>query len=114
PWHSHNCRCCIDSRDCDKPYLLSAKKTVMKNSSKKRLRRERNFKRLGLATLCFTVLFLGFIFGKIIYSGYPAFLITEINIESHQPELLNAHAPYFIKKGQKWIIASDAVDMYIK
>lgn len=86
----------------------------MKKSSQKRRRRERNFKRLGLSILCFVVLFLVFIFGKIIYSGAPAFLITKVNVESEVTDLLNAHASFFTQKGHQWVVASDEVDMYVK
>ncbi len=85
----------------------------MKSSSQKRLKRERNFKRLGLVTLTLTLLFLGFIFGKIFLTGYSAFFVTEINVAAQHPEFLNPYAPYIRKTGD-WIVASDEVNMYMK
>ncbi len=86
----------------------------MKNNSQKRIFREKLFKWLCFSTLSFVVLFLVFIFGKIILSGYSAFLSTEINIASQQVDLLTPHSPYLIAREKEWIAASDPVDMYVK
>ncbi len=81
---------------------------------KKRHRKEKWFRRMGLISLALALLFLGVIFGDIFYKGYPAFLRTEIFVDSGRNDLLNPHAPYHFNKGIQWIIASDDVDMYMK
>lgn len=50
----------------------------MKKTLRKRHRREKYFKSLGLASLCLALLFLGTIFGNILITGIPAFFRTEI------------------------------------
>lgn len=86
----------------------------MKAILKKRHRREKWFRRMGLFSILFALLFLGSIFGDIIYKGYPAFLRTEIKADKGSSALLNSHALYHIKESKPWIIASDKVDMYFK
>lgn len=86
----------------------------MTYSLKKRHRREKRFRRLGLLSLVFSLFFLGAILGEIIYKGYSAFLITEIAAQAEEPTLLNPHARYFVNEGKQWITASEAVDMYTK
>ncbi len=86
----------------------------MISSFTKRHRKEKWFRRLGLASLFLALLFLGSIFGEIIYKGYPAFFRTVIARESGQISLLNPHARYHLSEAQEWIIASDDVDMYYK
>jgi len=81
---------------------------------KKRHLRERWFRRAGLMSLLLALLFLGAIFGDIIYKGYPAFLRTEIATEEGLSDLLNPHARYHVQEGLQWTTASDDVDMYNK
>lgn len=81
---------------------------------KKRHRRERWFRRMGLLSLLLALLFLGSVFCDILYKGYPAFFRTEIAVESGQQHFFNPLAAYQIKKGIDWIPAADDVDMYIK
>lgn len=85
----------------------------MKTSSQKRLRRERYFKRVGFFALTFALLFLGFIFGKIMMTGYSAFFVTEINVETQEAAFLNPYASY-ASQTTEWVIASDEVNMFIK
>src|SRR5260221_272287 len=82
--------------------------------TKSRHRKEKWFRRMGLFSLLLALVFLGSIFGDIIYKGYPAFLRTEIAIEAQRPDLLNPHAIYQSPEGIKWVTASDEVDMYNK
>jgi phosphate transport system permease protein len=86
----------------------------MKKRLQKRHLKEKWFRRAGLGSLLLALLFLGVIFGDILYKGYPAFLRTEISGEEAHSALVNPHAPYHLKQGQSWIIASDDVDMYMK
>lgn len=86
----------------------------MKACLKKRHRREKWFRRMGLTSLCLALLFLGGILSDIVYKGAPAFLRTEIAQEAAPAHLLNPHARYHVSKGEKWVIASDDVDMYYK
>lgn len=86
----------------------------MKISTRRRHRREKCFRYMGLFSLVLTLLFLGGIFANIIYKGYPAFFRTEIAATVGQIALLNPHYSYRIKKGEEWIAASDDVDMYYK
>ncbi len=86
----------------------------MTPSLKKRRRKEKWFRRMGLLSLCLALLFLGGILGEILYTGYPAFLRTEIAAEGGNSDLLNPHARYFLNEDRKWITASDDVDMYYK
>lgn len=65
-------------------------------------------------SLLFALLFLGSIFGDIIYKGYSAFFRTEIALQGGHPDLLNPHARYSVREGLQWIISSDDVDMYYK
>jgi len=81
---------------------------------KKRHRREKRFRRMGLFSLILSLLFLGGIFADIIYKAYPAFFRTEINVVSNQSTLLNPYAVYHHPSKSAWIIASDDVDMYYK
>jgi len=86
----------------------------MNTSLKKRHRKEKRFRLMGLFCLVFALLFLGGIFGNIIYKAYPAFFRTEIATQVGQTELLNPHAPYHAHEKRAWITASDDVDMYYK
>lgn len=85
----------------------------MISSLKKRHRREKWFRRMGLISLCLALLFLGFIFGDIFSTGTSAFLRTEIAAGSTSQDLQNAFEQYQNEK-QDWVIASDAVNMYYK
>jgi phosphate transport system permease protein len=86
----------------------------MTPSLKKRHRKEKQFKYLGLLSLLLALFFLGGIFGNIMYKGSSAFLSTEIAASSKQTELFNAHAMYHMHDNLTWVTASDAVDMYYK
>lgn len=84
----------------------------MTTTLRKRHRQEKWFQRMGLFSLCLALLFLGIIFGKILYTGIPAFFKTEIEASSAPQHLLNPYAQYV--NHSEWIVASDAVDMYFK
>lgn len=86
----------------------------MKSTLKKRHRNEKVFRRFGLFSLLLALVFLVGIFGNIIYKGYPAFFRTEIMVSTGRTDLFNAHHMYHSIEGQKWITASDDVDMYYK
>ncbi len=86
----------------------------MISSLKKRHQKEKWFRRAGLISLLLALVFLGVIFGGIIYKGVPAFFRTEIQRNGGQLDLLNAHARYFLKEEKEWIPASDDADMYYK
>lgn len=86
----------------------------MNDSLKKRHRKEKWFRRMGLFSLLLALLFLGSIFADIIYKAYPAFFRTEISIKAHQTDLLNPHSMYHTHAKRPWITASDDVDMYYK
>lgn len=86
----------------------------MKNTLKKRHRREQRFQRMGLCSLLLALLFLGGIFTNIIYKGYPAFFRTKIATSTQQSELFNAHSIYHMNEGLEWIPASSDIDMYYK
>ena len=86
----------------------------MKKTLRKRHRREKYFKGLGLASLCLALLFLGTIFGNILITGIPAFFRTEILAASAPSDFLNPHAQYTVNEEKKWVTASDEVDMYYK
>src|SRR5436190_22136981 len=86
----------------------------MKTILKKRHRKEKLFRCLGLFSLFLTLLFLGSIFTNIIYKGYPAFFRTEIAASSARTNLFNAHFIYHMKEELTCITASDEVDMYYK
>jgi phosphate transport system permease protein len=86
----------------------------MTSSLRKRHRKEKWFRRMGLFSLCLALLFLSGILGQILYTGTPAFFRTEIAVEAGQPDLLNPHARYFLNEARRWVTASDDVDMYNK
>ncbi|MBY0501144.1 MAG: phosphate ABC transporter permease PstA [Alphaproteobacteria bacterium] len=81
-------------------------------SLKMRHLKERWFKRAGLISLCFALLFLGCVLADIIYKGYPAFFRTEIASNVGYSLFLNPHASYHTEK--PWVVASDDVDLYFK
>lgn len=86
----------------------------MKSTLKRRHLKEKLFRRLGLFSLIFALLFLSGIFADIVYKAYPAFFRTEIAFNAGKAEFLNPHASYHLNEGLEWIIASDDVDMYYK
>jgi phosphate transport system permease protein len=86
----------------------------MKATLKKRHRREKLFRLMGLFSLLLALLFLGGIFTNIIYKGYPAFFQTEIAANSGRSDFFNAHSLYHVGENLEWITASDDVDMYNK
>jgi len=85
----------------------------MKRTLKRRHFNERLFRRTGLISLCFALLFLAGIFGDIVYKGLPAFFTTEIVANTTSPDLLNAHESYS-KEESQWKVASTDVNMFYK
>ncbi len=58
----------------------------------KRYAKERRFRRMGLAAIVISLMFLGLLFGSIISKGYGAFWQTYIQLEIHfEPEDMDLH-----------------------